>query len=156
MAAMLAVRSGVAALFCPESWQAASRLVPRLRASGWDVLDTTEVDLDRDGRVVIAPLAVGLDAAALALLPGDRNDGARAVPGRYPVAAWVDVAGSDAMPMTMAAGVARASAGVPDLDAGAAPSAIEAVTAMLRHADCVLSPTTSARDLAETLARAVP
>jgi hypothetical protein len=154
--ALPVVRSGVVALLCPESWLVAARLVPRLRSAGWEVLDAPEVDLDPQGNVVIAPLAVSLDALAVARLPAHRADGSPPAPGRYPVAAWVALAGGDPMPETMAGRVALAAAGIPDLDAESARSVFETTAAMLRVAAWVVSPTLSPNDLAATLAAALP
>jgi hypothetical protein len=154
--ALAAVRSGAAALFSAESWRAVAGLVPRLRAAGWEVLDAPEVDLDPEGSVVVEPLAVALDAAALASLPAHRADGTRPSPGRYPVKAWVAVAGDDAMPETIAGRVTLAAAAIPDFEAESAPSAFQTIAAMLRNGAWAVSPTISSKDLAATLARAVP
>lgn len=154
--AMTAVRSGVAALLCPESWWAMAGLVPKLRSAGWDVLDAWEADLDPEGNVVIAPLAVALDAAALARMPADPADGTRPAPGRYPVAAWVAVSGDDPVPQTMAGRVALAAAAMPDLEAESAPWVFDTTAAMLRGAVWAVSPTLSPKDLAAALAHALP
>ncbi len=129
---------------------------PGLRAAGWEVLDAPEVDLDPEGNVVIADSAVALDAAALARLPAHRSDETPPGPGRYPVAAWVAVAGEDPVPETMAGRVALVAAGMPDLDAESAPSAFETTSVMLSRAAWAVSPTLNANDLAATLARALP
>ena len=154
--ALAAMRTGEVALFCSESWRVAARLVPRLRAAGWEVLDAPEVDLDPEGNLVIADSAVALDAAALARLPAHRSDETPPGPGRYPVAAWVAVAGEDPVPETMAGRVALVAAGMPDLDAESARSAFETTSVMLSRAAWAVSPTLSANDLAATLARALP
>jgi hypothetical protein len=156
MPALAAVRSGVAALLCPESWQVAAGLVPRLRAAGWEVLDSPEADLDSEGNVVISPLAVVLDAAALTRLPAHRADGTRPAPGRYPVAAWVAVAGDDPMPETTAGRVALAAAGIQDLDAESALSVFDTTAAMLRGAAWAVSPTIRPNDVVATLTSVVP
>jgi hypothetical protein len=153
--ALVAVRAGVAVLFSPKSWPVAARLVPRLQAAGWDVLDTLEADLDSDAQVVIAPLAVTLDADALAALPGKPADVSRPAPGRYPVLAWVDVADDEPMPETMAGRVTRVAAGAGSLDAASAPSVFETAAAMLRGATWAVSPTFEPNDITETLVRAV-
>jgi hypothetical protein len=152
--AMAAERSGVMVLFSPEAWMVAHRLLPRLRAAGWEVLDAPEVALNAEGRVVVPPPAVALDVDALAALPAHRSDGTRPAPGVYPVAAWVAVAGSDPMPETLAGRIALVTAVVPSLDAESAPSVIERVDTMLEGASWVVSPTVDPKDLTETLALA--
>lgn len=156
MAAVPVVRSGVMALFSPESWYAESHLVPRLRRMGWERLDAVQVELDPEGRVVIEPFALAVDATALAGLPAHRADGIQPAPGRYPVAAWVAVAGSDPMPETEAGRVALVMAGVAGLDAESAPSVVATTAAMLKGAVWAVSPSLDSNDLAATLARAVP
>jgi hypothetical protein len=154
--ALPAVRSGVIALFSPESWQAVARLVPRLRRAGWEVLDAPEVELDRAGGVVIAPPSVAPDATALAGLSAHRADGIRPAPGRYPVAAWVALAGTaDPMPESMAGRVALVTANVLSLDAESAPLVVESTAAMLGGAAWAVSPSLDSNDLAATLADAV-
>lgn len=154
--ALAAVRSGQVALFCPESRMVASRLVPRLRAAGWDALDPPAVDLDPEGCVVIPSFAMPLDSTALAGLPASPFDGTRPVPGRYPVAAWVAVAGTDPMPESMAGRVAHVAAGVSLSDIQRARPVFETTAAMLQRAAWVVSPTVEANDFAAALSRAVP
>jgi hypothetical protein len=156
LAALPAVRSEQVALFTPESWLMAARLVPRLRVAGWQVLDAPSVELDAGGRVVIAPLAVPLDTAALAHAPAHVGDGIRPSPGRYPVAAWVAVAGSVPIPQTMAGRVALVTAGVPSLDAESASKVVDTATTMLKRAAWAISPSINPNDLVATLTRVVP
>jgi hypothetical protein len=154
--ALPAVRSGQIALLAPESWLMASRLVPRLRVAGWQVLDAPSVELDTEGRVVIAPLAVALDTNALAHVPAHHGDGIRPSPGRYPVAVWVAARGPDPIPQTMAGRVALVTSGVPSLDAASASAVVETATAMLKRAAWAISPSVNPSDLVATLARVVP
>jgi hypothetical protein len=156
--ALAVVRSGVMAVFSPESWWAAARLVPQLRAEGWQVLEAPAVDLDSEGRVLVAPLAVALDATALAGLPASPYEGTRPAPGRYPVAAWIAIAALsvDPLPESSAGRVAHVAAGVRNVDSQSARSAFETVAAMLEAAVWAVSPTMAANDLAATLRHAVP
>jgi hypothetical protein len=156
--ALPVVRSGVMALFSPESWWVVARLAPQLRAEGWEVLDTPAVDLESDGHVLVAPLAVALDATALAGLPANRYEGARPAPGRYPVAAWIATAnfGVDPLPESRAGRVAHVAAGVRDVDTHSARSVFETVAAMLEAAVWAVSPTMAANDLVAALRQAVP
>lgn len=156
VASLAFVRSGVVALFSPEIWPVLTRLVPRLRSAGWEWLDALEVELDPEGRAVIAPLAVALDASALANLPAHRADGIRPEPGRYPVAAWVAVSGSEPAPETMAGRVSMVTAFALGLDAESAPSVVGTAVAMLKGASWAVSPSIDPNDLASTLARVVP
>jgi hypothetical protein len=153
LASLAAVRSEQIALFTPESWLMAARLVPRLRVAGWQVLDAPSVELDTEGRVVLAPLAVAMDTTALAHVPAHRTDGIRPSPGRYPVAAWVAVAGSEPIPQTMAGRVALVTSGVPSLDAESASAVVETATAMLKRAVWAISPSLDPGTLVATLAR---
>jgi hypothetical protein len=154
--AVPAVRSEQIALLAPESWLMASRLVPRLRVAGWQVLDAPSVELDAEGRVVIAPLAVALDSNALAHVPAHPGDGVRPSPGRYPVAVWVAARGADPIPQTMAGRVALVTSGVASLDAGSASAVVETATTMLKRAAWAISPSINPSDLVATLARVVP
>jgi hypothetical protein len=156
LAALAAVRSEQIALLAPESWLTAPRLVPRLRVAGWQVLDVPSVELDTEGRVVIEPLAVALDRNALARVPALEADGIRPSPGRYPVAVWVAVSGSDPIPQTMAGRVALVTAGVPSIDAASASAVVEIATAMLKRTTWAISPSMNPSDLVATLARVVP
>jgi hypothetical protein len=153
--ALTAVRSDVVVLFGPECWPAATRLVPRLRAAGWEVLDAPEVDLDREGNVVLPPLAVALDSTALARTPTNSYDGTRPAPGRYKAAAWLTVSGEDPTPKSTAGRVARIAAGIPSLDPDSAPSAFDAISAMLQGATWAVSPSVKANELMATLADVV-
>jgi hypothetical protein len=154
--ALAAVRSGVMTLFTPETWVMAARLVPRLRSAGWEVLDSPEVELDRDGHVVVESLAVALDASALASLPAHRADGIRPAPGRYPVRAWIALAGTaDPMPESLAGRVALVTSAIPSLDAESASSVVESTAVMLEGAAWAVSPSLDPNDLASTLAGAV-
>lgn len=154
--ALTAIRGGQAVLFCPESRMEQARLLPRLHSTGWEVLDAPDVDLDLSGRVVVAPLAVSVDAAALAALAASRADGSRPAAGRYPVVAWVAVRGDEPMPETMAGRVALVTANAPGLDADSAPEAFEITAAMLRGARWVVSPSLTTNDLVAALTQAVP
>lgn len=156
VASLAFVRSGVVALFSPEPWPIVVRLLPRLRSAGWERLDALEVELDWEGRVVIAPSAVALDASALAALPAHRADGIRPEPGQYPVAAWVAVSGYEPIPESMASRVSTVTALVRDLDAESASSVVGTAAAMLKSATWAVSPSADPKDLAATLARAVP
>jgi Coenzyme PQQ synthesis protein D (PqqD) len=156
VAALSAIRSGAMALFAPESRAMADRLVPRLRRAGWEVLDAPFVELDTEGGAVIAPLAVAMDATALARVPARQGDGIRPTSGRYPVAAWIAVSGSEPIPQSMAGRVALVTAGVPSLDAESAPAVVEIAAAMLRRAAWAVSPSIGPNDLLATLARVVP
>jgi hypothetical protein len=155
VAALCAVRPGVAALFDAECWAAAARLVPRLRAAGWEVLDVPEVDIEPEGHLVVPPLAVTLDKAALAKLPAGRFDGNRPAPGRYRVAVWVSVAEDIPLAEGMAARVARVAAGVPELDPASVSPALDTIAAFLEGATWAVSPTDLPNDLVATLASAV-
>jgi hypothetical protein len=154
--ACAAVRSGAMALFSSESWWVAARLVPQLRAEGWEVLEAPAVDLDSEGHVLVAPLAVALDATALAGLPANRYEGTRPAPGRYPVAAWIAIPGVDPLPESSAGRVAHVAAGVREVDTRSARSIFETVAAMLQAAVWAVSPTMAANDLVAALRDAVP
>ena len=154
--ALAVVRSGVMALLSQESWWVAARLVPQLRAEGWDVLDAPAVDLDAEGHVLIAPLAVALDATALAGLPANRYEGTRPAPGPYRVAAWIAIPGVDPLPESRAGRVAHVAAGVLNVDTQSARSVFETVAAMLEAAVWAVSPTMAAYDLVAALRHAVP
>ena len=153
--AVVALGSGRAVLLCPPSRMAMDGLAPRLRRDGWDLADVAWADIDPvSGDVIIDEPAVAVDTAALARLPRHRGDGRPPTPGRYPVAAWVDVAGEGPEPSTLAARVAVVAATAKDLDAASGPTAISAVAAMLANAVWATSATLDPGVLAHTVAAA--
>ena len=155
--AVVAVRGEVAALLDPQSRGVLDRLGPLLRRAGWQVLDGPAAPIDpASGQLVVAEPAVAIDAAALAQLARDRSDGPPPAPGRYPVAAWVAVAGDDPQPETLAGRVAIVLAGAEDLDSRSAAVLLQAAATMLRPAAWVVSAGGDAGAIVRTLIEAVP
>ncbi|HWG73747.1 MAG TPA: hypothetical protein VG184_06805 [Acidimicrobiales bacterium] len=152
--AVVALGSGRAVLLCPASRMVIDRLAPRLRRDGWELVDLPWAEIDpTSGHVIIAEPAVAVDTAALSRLPLRRGDGRPPAPGRYPVAAWVDLAGDGPEPSTLAARVAVVAAAA-DLDAATAATTIEAVAAMLDRAAWATSASLDAGALAQAVASA--
>jgi hypothetical protein len=153
--AVVAVRDGRAVLLTPQARIALDALAPRLRQAGWALADSVTADIHPGtGMVVITGPTFAVDADALSRLPRDRADGPPAPPGRYPVAAWVDLTGDREEPSSPAARVAVVAALAEDLDGGNASAVLGAVTAMLDGAVWVTSPTVDAAQLAAAVATA--
>jgi hypothetical protein len=155
--ALVAVRDDVAALLCPDCQWVAEGLQPRLRAAGWQLADSRTADLDQEtGHVVIPSPLVGVDGAALAVMPGEKSDGQPPAPGRYPVRAWVAVAGHEQSPETAAARVMSLAARSDGLGAGSRRAVLQTALTVLRRAVWAVSPTLDAATIARTLNQAVP
>jgi len=115
--AMVAVRGGSAVLLCPQSRFLVPGLDARLRADGWSLSDEPWARIDpRTGEVVIPPLEVDIDEAALAGLPADRLDGNDAPAGCYPVEAWIAPPQARVDTSTAAGRLVGLAADSPDLD----------------------------------------
>ncbi len=155
--ALAAVRDGEAVLLCHQSQLVAEGLRPRLRAMGWELADTTNVDLDpTTGDVVIAPPSVPVNREALAQLESPGRDHPPPAPGTYPVRAWVVVPARDPAAGTAAARVADVAAGADGLSTGSARVVLEAIRRMLDRAVWAVSPALDAAAIARTVAEAVP
>lgn len=115
--ALVAVRDGSAVLLCPQSRFLVPGLDARLRAGGWRLSDEPWARIDpRTGEVVIPPLEVDIDEAALAGLSADRLDGNDAPVGRYPVEAWIAPPKGRVDTSTTAGRLVGLAAESPDLD----------------------------------------
>jgi hypothetical protein len=156
--ALVAVRDDVAALLCLECQWVAEGLQPRLRASGWQLADSRTADLDQEtGQVVISSPVVAVDGAALALLPSEKSDGQPPAPGRYPVRAWVALAGSEEPSgETAAARMMSLASSSDSLGAGSGRALLQTSLRVLRGAAWAVSPTLDAATIVRTLDQAVP
>ncbi len=154
--ASVVVRDGVAALLCPECQGVAEGLQPRLQAAGWQLADSRTADLDQEtGQVVIPSPLVAIDGAALAVMPREKSDRPPPAPGRYPVRAWVAVAGDEPAAETAAAGVVSLTAGSDGLRAGSGRAVLQTAWTVLRGAVWAVSPTLDAATIVRTLNGAV-
>jgi hypothetical protein len=150
--AMAAVRGGVAVLLSPDSRIVIEGLAPRLRASGWEVVDSPWVEIDPgSGDLVIPPINVEIDTASLERLPRDRSELAPPAPGHYPVKSWVALPSEGSMPITQAARLVAVAAASPVLSVETAPLVVQAVQAMLSRADWVECPALDAATIARLL-----
>src|SRR5262249_28091209 len=121
------------------------------------LVDSTTAILDQEtGQVVIPPLLVAVDGAALAVMPSEKSDGAPPAPGRYPVRAWVSVAGDKPSAETAAARVVALAAGSDGRGAGSAPAVLQTVSTVIRGAVWAVSPVLDAAAVVRTLNQAVP
>ena len=133
--AMLAVRDGTAALLSSEVYAMAGSLAPLLRVSGWEVSDVPWTDLDETtGEVIVRPISVPVDDAALAALPGDPRDNDPPAPGMYPLKVWVDIEEAGQPAGTRAARVARAAGDAITTQAGTTAATLRALSVALAGA----------------------
>jgi hypothetical protein len=155
--ALVAVRDDVAALLCLECKWIAEGLQPRLRAAGWQLADSRTADLDQEtGQVVIPAPLVAVDGAALAVMPSEKSDGQPPAPGRYPVRAWVAVAGDEPAPETAAGRVMSLAARADRIGAESGRAVLQTALTVLGGAAWAVSPTLDAAAIVRTLKQAVP
>jgi Coenzyme PQQ synthesis protein D (PqqD) len=154
--ASIVVRDDVAALLSPECLWVADGLQPRLRAAGWRLADSRTADLDQEtGQVVIPSPLVAIDRAALAVMASEKSDGQPPAPGRYPVRAWVAVAGDEPSAETAAARVVSLASGSDGLRAGSGRAVLQTARTVLREAVWAVSPTLDPATIIRTLNAAV-